>query len=223
MSTEYEDLADEYYDERTHPTIALLRGGSQAALEALAPSLLLVGTLFAEVGSGRGMLHSVADGRRVISFDLNPGMLRHVAGFGVVGDATALPVLAETFDGIFASLCDPFNTPAFLAEARRVLKPGGRLLMTVPNHVWVRHNQAREGIRDAAVVVGTRGPVVVPSYVRTPEEQIQLLKLHGFGSVQVFHTPLVDVVNATGITSRRLLDMSGQPVSPNVTDAYLAS
>lgn len=222
MSTEYEDLADEYYDEQAHPTIALLRGGSQAALEAFASSLLLVGTLFAEVGSGRGMLHNFAHGRHVISFDLNPGMLRHAPGFGVVGDATALPVLDATFDGLFASLCDPYNTPRFLAEARRVLRPGGRLLMTVPNHAWVRHNQAHEGILNAAVVVGRRGPIIVPSYVRAPDEQIQLLADHGFASVKVFHAPLVEVVKAIGMTSPRLLDSSGRPLSPHVTDAYLA-
>lgn len=222
MSHEYQDLADEYYDDVAHPTIALLRAGSMLALEALRAEFFRAGRLFAEVGSGRGMLHSVVElSAQVLSFDLNPGMLRYVPGLRVIADSAALPVPSNVFDGVFASLCDPYNTDEFLGEAKRVLRKGGRLLMTVPDYQWVRYNQDREGVVDAAVVVSRSGPVVVPSYVHAPAEQVARLHSHGFTRVHVHHTRLDIAAEATGITSRRLLNDAGLPISPNVTSAYL--
>lgn len=222
MGTEYEDVAGDYYDEKAHPTIALLRAGSYAALAELLPELAAEGSLFAEIGSGRGALYSALPGRHVICFDLNPSMLLGVPGIAVVANATRLPVVESSFDGAFASLCDPYNTVEFLVEARRVLRPGARLLMTVPNHTWVRHNQAREGVRDAAVIIGSTGRVVVQSFVSEPSVQAELLKESGFDMVDVLHIELADVVRATGISSPRLLDDQGLPVSPFIVDAYLA-
>lgn len=222
MGTEYEDVASEYYDEKAHPTIALLRAGSYTALAELLPELAAEGSFFAEIGSGRGALHGALPGQHVVCFDLNPSMLVGVPGIAVVADATSLPVVESSFDGAFASLCDPYNTVDFLVGARRVLKPGARLLMTVPNHTWVRHNQSREGVRDAAVIIGSTGRVVVPSFVYEPSVQAELLKECGFDRVDVLHIKLADVVRATGISSPRLLDGQGLPVSPFIVDAYLA-
>jgi len=223
MGTEYADVADEYYDATAHPTIALLRAGSMAALRMLLPALAARGEVFAEIGSGRGgALRAALPGRDVVSFDLNPSMLVGVPGIAIVADATSLPVLDSAFDGAFASLCDPYNTRRFLSEARRVLKPDAGLLMTVPNHTWVRHNQAQEGLTDAAVIIRSTGRVVVPSFVHEPSVQRALLKESGFQSVDVLQVELADVIAATGITSQRLLDDSGRPVSPFIVDAYLA-
>lgn len=222
MGTEYEDVASEYYDKKAHPTIAILRLGSHAALAKVLPELAAEGSLYAEIGSGRGALYGALPGRHVVSFDLNPSMLVGVPGIAVVADATRLPVVESSFDGAFASLCDPYNTVEFLVEARRVLIPGARLLMTVPNHTWVRHNQAREGVRDAAVIIGSAGRVVVPSFVYEPSVQAELLKKCGFDRVDVLHIELADVMRATGISSPRLLDDQGMPVSPFIVDAYLA-
>lgn len=54
----------------------------------------------------------------------------------------ALPLRSESADAILCTqvLEHVFEPPDFLAEIRRVLKPGGRLLLTVP-FMWDEHEQ----------------------------------------------------------------------------------
>ena len=57
-------------------------------------------------------------------------------------DGRTFPFDADRFDSVtlFQVLEHVFEPEAFLAEVRRVLKPGGRLLITVP-FVWDEHEQ----------------------------------------------------------------------------------
>ncbi len=70
-----------------------------------------------------------------VSLDIDP---RGLGAGGVCGSAFALPFGDATFDLVCAfdvvEHTDP-DTEA-LAEIRRVLRPGGRLLMTVPAYQW---------------------------------------------------------------------------------------
>jgi ubiquinone/menaquinone biosynthesis C-methylase UbiE len=54
------------------------------------------------------------------------------------GDARQLPFRDNSFDVLccFQVLEHLEDGPAFLFEAKRVLKPGGRLLLTTPNRLW---------------------------------------------------------------------------------------
>lgn len=54
----------------------------------------------------------------------------------------AFPFPAESFDSVFCSqvLEHVFNPDEFLEEIRRILKPGGQFLLTVP-FVWDEHEQ----------------------------------------------------------------------------------
>jgi SAM-dependent methyltransferase len=72
----------------------------------------------------------------VTAFDLDPERLRSAAWWRApiplsVADAQALPWPAHSFDTVAATLvfCSIPNPAAALAEARRVLRPGGRLLL----------------------------------------------------------------------------------------------
>ncbi len=78
--------------------------------------------------------------RRKVAFDLNPALPQLVPSGveAVVGDATDLSVFADaTFDAVFASNflehLDHDAVDRCLAEVRRVLRPGGRLLLVQPN------------------------------------------------------------------------------------------
>ena len=90
-----------------------------------------------DVGSADGpSLAWVDGGVRRVPLDLDPRGL--APGVGVTGDLMRLPFRDEAFDvvGAFDVLehCDPESVA--LAETRRVLRPGGHALLTVPAYTW---------------------------------------------------------------------------------------
>lgn len=90
-----------------------------------------------DVGSADGPSVGWLQGRGVdVSLDLDPRGLR--APYGVCGSVLRLPFADETFDVVTAfdviEHCDPEE--AAVEELRRVLVPGGRLLVSVPAYTW---------------------------------------------------------------------------------------
>ena len=97
-----------------------------------------------DVGCGTGQLAArirrELHGRRVVGCDFSHGMLRHARARDVripwvQGDAGQLPFRDATFDAIVSTEAfhwfpDPGRA---LAEFRRVLRPGGRLLLALVN------------------------------------------------------------------------------------------
>ncbi|WP_344044616.1 class I SAM-dependent methyltransferase [Nocardioides panacihumi] len=90
-----------------------------------------------DVGSADGPSVSWLRGERMhITLDVDPRGL--VPGTGVCGSALQLPFADESFDvvGAFDVIehCEPEGVA--IAEMARVLRPGGRLLMSVPAYRW---------------------------------------------------------------------------------------
>ncbi len=88
-----------------------------------------------DLGAGPGVLADALSGVRaeVVSLDLSAQMLRGREGRAVVGDAIALPIRPGSVD-VVAALGLTTYLPGlrpFLAEARRALRPGGRLLFSI--------------------------------------------------------------------------------------------
>jgi ubiquinone/menaquinone biosynthesis C-methylase UbiE len=88
-----------------------------------------------ELGVGTGLnLPYYAAAETVVGVDPDPHMLRRARKRGgaelVEASAEQLPFADESFDTVVAalSLCTIPDVGAALAEARRVLRPGGRLL-----------------------------------------------------------------------------------------------
>jgi ubiquinone/menaquinone biosynthesis C-methylase UbiE len=101
-----------------------------------------------EIGCGRG--HNFAHypaGTRVTAFDRERARVR-VAHWRhgrapvalAVADAETLPWAARTFDAVVGTLvfCSIPRPEAALAEARRVLRPGGRLFLVEHVRSWPR-------------------------------------------------------------------------------------
>lgn len=91
-----------------------------------------------DVGSADGPSVGWLRGRsHHVTLDIDPRGL--APGSGVCGSATGLPFADAAFDlvGAFDVVehCDPED--AVLAEVRRVLRPGGYFLMTVPAYQWL--------------------------------------------------------------------------------------
>jgi SAM-dependent methyltransferase len=98
------------------------------------------GTLDLACGEGRISRLLSQHGHRVAGIDAAPTMVRFAAGHqdaqpAVCGDATRLPFRDETFDLVVAYMClhDIDDMPGAVAEASRVLRPGGRLCASIPH------------------------------------------------------------------------------------------
>ncbi len=93
-----------------------------------------------ELGAGWCDFSNLIRGRSVTAVDLESVVLSAAAAHvkAVVGDCTDLHIFEDdAFDVVFASnLLEHLERPqsdALLAEARRVLRPGGRLILLQPN------------------------------------------------------------------------------------------
>ena len=85
-----------------------------------------------ELGAGSGVLKKC--GYNVLSTDIET-----TSGIDVVSDAQSLPFRNESFDNIIGvDLFHHIGRPVrLLREARRVLKPGGRLVLLEPGITWM--------------------------------------------------------------------------------------
>lgn len=113
-----------------------------------------------EVGAGTGEISRalLKDGHRVVATDISPNMVSQMQKKGieaVVSDAEKLPFANESFDTVIAAELIYYldNPERFIAEAHRVLKPQGRLLLSSANNTTRIYDRLRAALR----ILGLKG------------------------------------------------------------------
>lgn len=151
------DSAREYFDRVAGDWDEMRKRffGEGVRQAAVAAAKIGGGMLVADVGTGSGFLAeaALAAGAKVIGIDSSEKMLAQTrARFGNKdfearrGDVDDLPLPDNEVDAVVANMVlhhapDP---PRAIAEMARVLKPGGRLVITdadVHQHEWLREEQ----------------------------------------------------------------------------------
>ena len=123
--------------------------GRLAQFAAAAARHVAAGGTVLDLGCGTGELTMMiaAGGRRATGCDISPEMLRVAAATGTSGASSGvdwvelepgwdvLPFRAQAFDAVIASSVFEYvdDPGAVLRECRRILRPGGVVLCTVPD------------------------------------------------------------------------------------------
>lgn len=135
--TELAELFDARAD--SYDASAMHRWQAQRAADL---ARVVAGERVLDVGAGTGLFsRAVAQrcpGAWLVGVDLSAGMLRRARAQGpgafVVADAAALPVRAQRFDVVGCVAVVPYlpDVPAAMQQWRRVLRPRGRVVFSVP-------------------------------------------------------------------------------------------
>ncbi|HWH10995.1 MAG TPA: class I SAM-dependent methyltransferase [Solirubrobacteraceae bacterium] len=150
---------DELYERQTHEVEDVhwwYRGRRRVIAEALRRMALPsdVAILDAGCGSGRNMVDLAAFGR-VTGLELADASVakarERAVGEVVQGTLDAMPFAADTFDlAVSFDVIEHLEDDRLaLSELRRVVRPGGRLLLTVPAYpqLWSQHDVVNHHFR----------------------------------------------------------------------------
>jgi SAM-dependent methyltransferase len=114
----------------------------------LGPWLAQLSGEVVDIGCGRMPYRALVPAGRYVGVDLDTPVTRQLGAADVYYDGRTLPFPAGSFDGALCSqvLEHVFTPEDFLREIGRVLRPGGRLVLTVP-FAWDEHEQPHDFAR----------------------------------------------------------------------------
>jgi SAM-dependent methyltransferase len=206
----YDLLAEEYYDP-IHKTCRNFDSATVAALQSVKDRVPRDG-LVLEVGCGSGRCNTFLkiDPSRIVQLDASREMLalknREKCLLRVHGDAASIPLFDAQFEAVIGFLADPFIGLQFFAEAWRVLRPGGLLLVSTPTPDWghtLRGTEEPEASY-ATFLTKTNKQVQVASTLIPRERLESMLQLLNYSQIAITH---------------HLLPVETKPVSDDVKNA----
>jgi SAM-dependent methyltransferase len=194
----YESIANEYYDEKLHPTCADFRQASSIYLTRFFGENNPRGRL-ADIGCGRSL---IADFREqgLVLIDASSEMLLQNPSSREkrLADVERDPIGYSEFDWIFAILGDPYNTRATWANIGRALKAGGRCLFIVPSYEWATRFRTRssEEKPNLACFINARGEsIFLPSLIFEQKDQEKMISDAGLTPVETEHVLVGDLAH----------------------------
>lgn len=204
----YDKIASEYYE----PEHITSRNFDNATRLALAEHPFHVPEgLVLEIGAGRGRVHEFLriDSSRVLQLD-NCHLMFALEGrerslLQIQADACHIPLVSQQVATVVGFLVDPFMGLASLAEAYRMLRDGGRLLLTVPTQQWGSNLRQRLGIDVMTTrfkLRNTEKSVVIPSLLYSRERIEKMLAFSGFREIVIYD---------------HCLPEDEDPISPDIT------
>lgn len=230
---DYSVVAAEYYDAKAHPTchdfFVLSSIYIRSELERLSANARIL-----EVGAGASIAAQVLhDAGRDLSTleitDASAAMLNHSTRWSKHGanvriaDAETLPHANGSVDCVVASLADPYDTPSFWNSLKRVLKPYGNAIVTLPSYEWAkrfRNPKDPYSLKTAEFHLRDRSIARLQSFVRPLSHEIRMIeharfvvtKFRSLGIDDLLgpHSPKLDVFDAQfssiiwGLTATRL-------------------
>ena len=174
---------------------------------------LLKTDLFDEVASQGIVPWLLARGANVTGIDVAPAIVaeaetRNPGMEAVVANVRSLPFDEASFDIVFSgSTLDHFESAAniqtALGELRRVLRPGGTLILTLDNPanpiIWLRNGPLLGLLRRIGIVPYQVGATLGP---RSLERAVQAAGLEVVETTTVLHCPRAIAVALAGLMER---------------------
>lgn len=181
-----------------------------------------------DVGCGIKPYRSLFKVTEYVGLDIDSPGARQRGVADVFYSGQAFPFEARSFDAVLCNqvLEHVFNPGEFLAEIERVLRPGGKLLLTVP-FVWDEHEQpwdyARYSSFGLKALLEKRGFRILSHRKLRADVSVlfQLANAYLFKLTQGWPRPANLLFTATVMAALTMLGLLGARLLPDNPDLYL--
>jgi SAM-dependent methyltransferase len=181
-----------------------------------------------DVGCGSKPYRSLFNVSEYIGLDIDSPITRRLAVADVLYDGQKFPFDDNDFDVILCNqvLEHVFNPADFLNEIYRVLKPGGKLLLSVP-FVWDEHEQPWDYARYSSfglVVLLQRSGLKIIEHRKLGADVsaiFQLANAYLFKITQNWPRPVIHVLTASVMAVITIFGVIGSRLFPENPDLYL--